>query len=105
MADKDLTTELEVLIDGSLSIATLSEEQQQVARERLLSLPEEEMKRAVEVLRKEQQDQYKQMKSLVDKIEEASRNLKKTFMKEREKHEAAQSDEKADALMKKLNKM
>lgn len=42
------------------------------------------------------------MKGLVDKIEAASLDLKKTFMKEREKHETAQSDKEADDLMQQI---
>lgn len=98
-----LKDELVALIDGSLSITALSDNDQKAVKERLLALPKEEMEKAVTVLRNEQQEQYQQMKGLVDKIEEASRNLKKTFMKEREKHESAESEKNADALMDKLN--
>lgn len=98
-----LYDELVALIDASLSIASLSEEDQQAVKERLLALPEAEMQQAVQVLRREQRQQYESMKGLVDKIEEASRDLKKSFLKEREKAENAESDQKASELMQKLD--
>ncbi len=103
--DQSLQDELQELIESSLSIATLSDDNQAALKKRLLALPEDEMRRVVEVLRGEQKQQYEAMKGLVQKIENASTTLKKTFLKEREKEETKQSDQKADQLIKKLDDM
>lgn len=47
-----LKDELTALIDGSLSIAALGDKEQKAVRDRLLALPEEEMKKPLKCFRK-----------------------------------------------------
>jgi len=103
MKSTALRDELITLIDSSLSIATLSEKNRAQLKKNLLSLPPEEMEQAAETLRQEQREQYQSMKGLVQKIEEASKNLKKTFLKDREKEELKDSDANAQQLLKELD--
>ena len=95
--------ELLTLIESSLSVSSLDEKSKADLKERLLNLPEKEMQDVIEVFRQEQKEQYESMKGLVQQIEEASRNLKKTFLIEREKDEKKDSDAQADNLMDKLD--
>jgi hypothetical protein len=100
-----LKEELVSLIESSLSIASMEKEDKAKFCEKLQNLPELEMEEAVKALRIEQKEQYESMKGLVDKIETASKNLKKTFLQEREKDDKKDSDAKADNLMDKLDEI
>ncbi len=97
--------ELEQLIESSLSIASLDDENKSKLKARLLGLPEKEMQQIIKALRREQEEQFEKMKGLVDQIEEASKNLKKTFLKEREKDEKKDSEAQADEMMKNLDEI
>ena len=100
-----LKEELVELMESSLSIASMEQEDKAQFKTRLLNLPEKEMIKVVKALRQEQKEQFESMKGLVSQIEEASRNLKKTFLKEREKDEKNNSDKEAKKLMQKLDDM
>jgi|WetSurMetagenome_2_1015567.scaffolds.fasta_scaffold778221_1 hypothetical protein len=98
-----LKEELVELMESSLSIASMEKDAKARFKERLLALPENEMAEAVKALHRERQEQYEKMKGLVDKIEESGKNLKKTFLKEREKDEKKDADDQARNLMDKLD--
>lgn len=98
-----IKNELNNLIESSVTIAALPDEDRELLVTKLLSLSEDEMQQAVDLLKEEQKQQYDAMKNLVKKIESASNNLKKRFLQEKEKHEKKDSNDKAAELMEELN--
>lgn len=94
--------ELIALIEASATIAALTEEDRTLLTTRLLALDEAGMQKAVDFLKEEQKAQQEAMKDLVSKIETASRNLKKMFLKDKERKDDKETGAKAEALMEEL---
>ena len=101
----NLKDELIALIEASATIAALTEDDRTLLTTRLLALDEAGMQKAVDCLKEEQKAQQEAMKDLVSKIEAASRNMKKLFLKDKEHHEQKDTATKTDALMEELDKI
>lgn len=97
--------ELKTLLESSVTVAALSEEDRKLLTDKLMSLNEDEMKQAIALLLEEQKSQMVAMKEMVKKIELAGNNLKKLFLKDKEKKEEKETGAQAEALMEELKNM
>ncbi len=101
----NIKDELKTLLESSVTVAALSEEDRKLLTDKLMSLSEDEMQQAIALLLEEQKSQMEAMKEMVKKIELASNNLKKVFLKEKERHDQKNTATKTDALLEELDKM
>jgi len=104
MSQDQLQKELKRLIAISISIQSLPVIYRAAVSKELMELDEEHMASMVDILLDEQEKQRDKTATLVDEIEAAAKDLKKAFLKEREKDEVEESTEKASDLLEELEK-